>query len=1237
MKKQPVRTLLCIEKPPLRVHVITLLNQSFPELFLHTVTCAEDLQEPLVQRACDAVISDCPLPIPEHFEPWASRPLILRLVNHPTSPAPDADVCVGQDALDEIPDHIRSHLQKTTPNLNRPRHYQAFFDTALDAVFIGTVDGAVLDCNTAAAQMFGYTKAELCALRVEDLMTEDSVARLFALRQNDKDTPILLQTESKRRDGTVFPTELSTRRVTIDGQRVVVAYVRDITSEKQTRTALLESERLYRTLFEQASDAIFIESEDGQILDANPQACELMGYSHQELLQLTVPDLQASEARQTESATLKQTLDRHPGLPFESVHLHRDGTLIPVEVTNSVLRCRDSHLILSVVRDIRARKALEEQRRRQEARLRRQQDTLIRLSTDAELINHPLRPALQVVAQETAEVLGVERANVWRHSDAPPGMRCIAAVENGRDRETENEQRRLTRERYPHYFAVFENQRALAASNVLEDERTAGLAAYWRSWGITSTLDAPVRLRGKTIGLICFEHTGAPREWGDDEITFASQVADLIAQLFMNADLRQRAEEMTAIAEISQQITTLDSLDTVLRFIARRAAEILGVDAGGMLAQRPNEEYILALHGFKDKVAQWLREPQPSDTLTDLFGFIRAQEGVIQIPDAQGTTPEIVRHGMEAIEAEALLVIPFDANEGGVNGYLGVLSRTPHHFGPEDISFLKTLTRQSINALENAYILQAEQERRELAEALSKAAAIVNSNLDPEEVLDRILEQVARVVDGETFNILLLQGKAAVSMRRRGYESREGRAGSQEAVLPVQQYPLLQQMIDTREPVVVPNTAQTSSWTSNLKTEWRRSYVGVPICIGTETVGFLNVNSTQPDRFDQADARRLKTFADYAATAIQNARLFQRLREHANFLEQKVQARTAELQAQYARLEAVLNSTTDGIIVTTTEGEILQENLIVAAWRREAFSEKDATRFQEAVASLAHNAASRPDVVLEMSRLDLQLRAAPITGAQTGAADVVIAVHDVSQLKTLERMKSQFISNVSHELRTPITTIKLYLQLLRQSSPEKHAAYLEALETEAERQAKLIQEILEFSSLNTGQMEIPRHPIQLNRLVEAVCRGQHPLAQQKEISLKWALKNDLPDAFGNPGKVKQVLINLVVNAIQYSPSGGEVIVSTGVRRQEGQMWITAQVQDAGFGIPPEELPHIFKRFYRGEKPRSLQISGTGLGLAIVKEIMELHQGWVTVESELDSGSTFTIGLPSAASVAECEG
>jgi len=241
-----------------------------------------------------------------------------------------------------------------------------------------------------------------------------------------------------------------------------------------------------------------------------------------------------------------------------------------------------------------------------------------------------------------------------------------------------------------------------------------------------------------------------------------------------------------------------------------------------------------------------------------------------------------------------------------------------------------------------------------------------------------------------------------------------------------------------------------------------------------------------------------------------------------------------------------------------------------------------------------------------------------------------MTVHDVSHLKALDRMKSRFVSSVSHELRTPVTTIKLYAYLMRQR-PEKREAYLDALAQEADHLAGLVEGILQISRIDAGRLEIKPRPTSLNELTEGAIMRHQTLAQEQGLTLEHRLAEPGPVVLVDPGQMMQALNNLVENAIYYTPEGGKVVVSTGKEEAEGRTWATATVADTGMGIPGEELPRIFERFFRGEEPRLMQISGTGLGLAIVQEIVKLHGGQVTVESQVGKRSVFTVRLPLAAS------
>ncbi|MEA3309813.1 MAG: GAF domain-containing sensor histidine kinase, partial [Chloroflexota bacterium] len=430
----------------------------------------------------------------------------------------------------------------------------------------------------------------------------------------------------------------------------------------------------------------------------------------------------------------------------------------------------------------------------------------------------------------------------------------------------------------------------------------------------------------------------------------------------------------------------------------------------------------------------------------------------------------------------------------------------------------------------------------------------------------------------------------------------------------------------TATPVVIADTLADTSWVSQKK-EWRRSYVGAPILINGETVGFLNVNSTEPNRFSTADGRRLQSFAIYAGTAIHNARLHQQLRQHAAELEQRVAARTADLATQNARLEAILQSVTDGIVVTDPAGNILLANQIAEKWSTQFLPPADAQKLREAFTLLARATGEEPDLTLELSGADLQLQAAPVLFTGEEKLQVIITIHDVSELKSLERLKSQFISSISHELRTPLTAIKLYAQLLQYKDPDKEDEYLTTLNHEIDYLIEMVERILRFSQVNVLQMTLEPELTDLNALLGELINGRQAFAQQKELTLSFHPHLDLPLLALDREKIQRVFLSLINNALYYTPVRGQVRVCTALTTENDQEWFITKVQDTGLGIACQELPHIFKRFYRGANPRRKQLSGFGLGLAIAKELVEVHGGWITVESKENQGSIFTVWLP----------
>jgi signal transduction histidine kinase len=436
-----------------------------------------------------------------------------------------------------------------------------------------------------------------------------------------------------------------------------------------------------------------------------------------------------------------------------------------------------------------------------------------------------------------------------------------------------------------------------------------------------------------------------------------------------------------------------------------------------------------------------------------------------------------------------------------------------------------------------------------------------------------------------------------------------------------------------------------------------RSILSVPLRVKERLIGTLQVLDEGTGRFDTRDQALLESLAASAAIAIENASLYRKLYGHADELDHRVQERTAQLETQYARLDAILRSTSDGVVLVDTEGGVIQANSVAQTWLAQTFfpEQEEAEILRQTIQDLARRAEQRPEAVLELTGIDLELRAAPVIGVNGLEEPIaaVINIHDVSHLKEVDRLKSAFIDNIAHELRTPMTTIRGYAYLMQRTPPDddKWETYLNAMLQEQESQAQLFDDILQITRIYGGHVVLDPQPQLLNGLAQAAVQRYHVLAHKRGVEMEFRPSRLSPVVIADMTYMMRTLNNLVGDALRYTPAGGSVTVDTGTETAEGCTWGTISVTDSGERIPAEDQPYVFDRFSREQEPLSARVSETGLRLMILKGIVELHQGRVTMQSpsttlrtgpstvdvppvpesdeasEQGVGSTFTVWLP----------
>jgi two-component system phosphate regulon sensor histidine kinase PhoR len=340
---------------------------------------------------------------------------------------------------------------------------------------------------------------------------------------------------------------------------------------------------------------------------------------------------------------------------------------------------------------------------------------------------------------------------------------------------------------------------------------------------------------------------------------------------------------------------------------------------------------------------------------------------------------------------------------------------------------------------------------------------------------------------------------------------------------------------------------------------------------------------------------------------------------------------------QQDRLSALIENMGSGLILIDSRGYI---NLINKGYKEifhinpsdylyqlyyEVIEHKEICRLIEEIFMTEQKASRQMYLNIGIERRSFQVYGVPIIGSNHVWKGVLLVFHDITELKKLEQMRKDFVANVSHELKTPVTSIKGFSETLLEGAmdnKETLEAFLSIILKESDRLQSLIQDLLDLSKIEQHGFALNITQFNLLAIIEEVITMLRNKADSKEIELQVECSEEHLFIEGDVYRLKQVFINLITNAIAYTPINGLVKVKIqGVKEK-----VFVSVKDTGIGIEKEEIPRIFERFYRVDRARSRNSGGTGLGLAIVKHIIEAHQGNITVKSKVGTGSQFTIEL-----------
>jgi two-component system, OmpR family, sensor histidine kinase VicK len=352
-----------------------------------------------------------------------------------------------------------------------------------------------------------------------------------------------------------------------------------------------------------------------------------------------------------------------------------------------------------------------------------------------------------------------------------------------------------------------------------------------------------------------------------------------------------------------------------------------------------------------------------------------------------------------------------------------------------------------------------------------------------------------------------------------------------------------------------------------------------------------------------------------------------------NYMASELKNTLTEISSEKSKIETILEYMTDGIIAYNIKGDVVHANpaakkLLGVNSIEIPFNEF--SKKHELGLSLEEieylNFSGNKEVSITTEDKYIKAYFAVFTDEEEKPEGIIIVLQDVTEQQKIENMRKEFVANVSHELRTPLTSIKSYTETLLDGAMEDRETterFLGVVNSEADRMTRLVKDLLQLTRLDNQQMQWKLQSVSPVGLVKKSIEKLELEARNKDQQLKSYIIGDIPDIKADADRIEQVILNIISNSIKYTPAGGKITVYTSKLYDD----VCFKVIDTGIGIPEKDIPRIFERFYRVDKARSREMGGTGLGLAIAREIVEAHNGAISISSEWGKGTEVVIKLP----------
>lgn len=754
-----------------------------------------------------------------------------------------------------------------------------------------------------------------------------------------------------------------------------------------------------------------------------------------------------------------------------------------------------------------------------------------------------------------------------------------------------------------------------------------------------SMIACPLTYQGRVTGVISLAKLGLGKFSGPD-LRLLNILANQAAIAMENARLYQETLQKSqqlrgSFRRIGEALAASPDLDETTRLILDLTSGVVQAD--------------VCVLQIVDDLGQVLYEAGKG------AGWRIAAEALRQHGDAPGSSP--VREGVAVnisdtlSDSRAINLPPTVAETwrvylgvplllaGQPIGTLSVFRRRAQPFLASDVELLSSFANHAAIAVDRSQLFSALQERLDQFSGLHELSKVISSVTSWEDTLSQLVAQIARIVDAERCVILLHEedGEALV-----GQVPSFGLADDEVRALRIpltEDLPAVQ--VWRTGQTFIRNTSEeaSDSPTRQVLEAPEHSLLIVPMRVGDRSIGVIRVSNKSDGRFTDNDAKLLTILATQAATIVENAALYRRV------------------SMEKDQLDAIFKNTSDAILIIGEDRRVLRVNpaaSLLTNWSQaEAVGQPCSRLYQphdvegrslcdpgtcpiERIKSTWQPIPYLETVTTTKAGRTIDVAASYSFFVSEGSLYTIAILRDISKVKEVDRLKSEFISMVSHEFRSPLALIKGYASTLLRPDlaldPAKQHRFLSGINEAVDRLTRLVDNLLSTSRIEAGRMKPNLRVVDLVDTVNKALLPFHGSGPKHQLVLR--APSRAPKVLADRDQIEQVLVNLVNNAFKYSPNGGtiEVSISKPVpNRATGgnDKVVLVSVKDEGIGIPEPYLDKVFERFFRVEDPRSRTTPGSGLGLYVCRSIIEAHGGSLTIRSKEDRGTTVAFSLPAS--------